>query len=102
MTEENKKELTVQERAIAALGLAKTKEQLTELAKSTADLVRITNDDSYKQIHAARMVLKNQRLEITQMGRDAREDAKSFSKAVIAEESLLIELIQPEEDRLHD
>lgn len=94
------KELTVQERAIAALGLASLKQDLTKLAESSKNLVEIKNQDGYQQIHAARMVLKNQRVDIGKRGKEARDDANAFAKAVIAEEKKLISIISPEEDRL--
>lgn len=93
------KELTVTQRAVTALGYENEK-QLTELAAQSKDLLRVTNEDSYKQIHAARIVLKNSRIEIEKRGKAAREDATKFSKAVIEEEKRLIGLIKPEEDRL--
>lgn len=94
------KELTVQERAVVALGLTDLKEKLTELAESSKSLVEITNQDSYQQVHAARMVLKNQRVAIAKTGKAARDDANAFAKALIAEEHKLIGIISAEEDRL--
>lgn len=94
------KELSVQDRAINALGLAGLRDELKALAVSTKNLIEITNEDGYKQIHAARMTLKNQRVEITRRGKTARDDANAFAKAVIAEEKALIGIIEPEESRL--
>lgn len=92
-------ELTVKDRAVVALGYENEK-QLVELAGKSKELTKVTNDDSYKQIHSARMALKNCRVEIEKRGKAAREDATKFSKAVIEEEKRLIGLIQPEESRL--
>jgi hypothetical protein len=93
--------LTVTQRAVVALGYnEETRKNLTTLAGESAHIVAITNDDGYKQVHAARMALKNTRVEIEKRGKAAREDATSFSKAVIAEEKLLIAIISPEEERL--
>lgn len=93
--------LTVPQRAVAALGYnEETRKELTTLAAGSAHIIEITNDDGYKQCHAARMALKNTRIEITKRGKTAREDAQAFSKAVIAEEIALIALIATEEDRL--
>lgn len=93
--------LTVQQRAVVALGYDAEKEkQLTDLALKTADIVTITNKDGREQVHAARMALKNTRLEIQRIGKQARDEATKFSKAVIAEENRLIALIEPEETRL--
>ena len=94
------KDLTVQDRAVAALGLADVKKKLVNLAKSSKSLVEITNQDSYQQVHAARIVLKNQRVDIAKTGKAARDDANAFSKALIAEENKLIDIISPEENRL--
>ena len=94
-------ELTVQERAVAALGLSDLHERLTKLAAGSKQLVEITNEDSYKQIHAARMVLKNERVDIAKLGKAARDDANLFAKAVIAEEKRIIGIIEPEESRLY-
>ena len=94
------KELTVQERAAKALGLSDRSARLSALAESTKDIIEITNPDGYKQVHSARMVLKNERVDISKLGKAARDDATAFSKAVIAEEKRLIEIISPEEVRL--
>lgn len=93
--------LTVTQRAIAALGFDEKKEtELRELAARTTTITAITNKDGYTQVHAGRMALKNQRVEIQNAGKDARDDATKFSKAVIAEEKRLISVISPEEERL--
>ncbi|KKL57229.1 hypothetical protein LCGC14_2237490 [marine sediment metagenome] len=97
---ETTKELTVQDRAVAALGLSNLEKELTELAGKSKDLVKITNADSYEQIDTARKVLKSERITITQKGKAARDDANAFSKAVIAEENRLVAIIQVEEKRL--
>lgn len=91
--------ITVTQRAVAALGYDNEKALLEQVAQSK-HLVEITNEDSYKQVHTARMVLKNGRIEIQNRGKTAREDATKFSKAVIEEEKRLIGLISPEEQRL--
>jgi len=93
-------QLTVQERAVVALGVAEREQELVALAGKTTDITTITNPDGYTQVHAARIVLKNERVELEKRGKAARDDATKFSKAVIAEEGRLIALIQPEERRL--
>ena len=94
-------ELTVIQRAVKALGYdAERENALVELAGKSTDIKTITNKAGYEQVHAARMVLKNTRVEIERLGKGAREDATKFSKAVIAEETRLICLIEPEEARL--
>jgi hypothetical protein len=96
-----KKELVpVSVRAAKALAMQDRETELVELAASTADITAITNPDGYKQVRSARLVLKNLRVDIQNAGKQAREDATAFQKAVIAEEKRLIKLIEPEETRL--
>lgn len=92
--------LTVVERAAVALGSSAFEKRLTELVTQSADIVKITNVAGYDQCHATRMQLKNQRVEIEKTGKNARDDATKFSKAVITEENRLIAIISPEEKRL--
>lgn len=92
--------LTVTERAAVALGAKDYELKLAELVKSSCRIVAIKNPDGYKEAHGARMSLKNTRVAIQKAGKDAREDAQAFSKAVISEEKRLTALIEPEEGRL--
>lgn len=94
--------LTVIERASIALGAAEHEKRLVELAKESTEITVITNPDGYAQCHAARMVLKNERVSLERSGKAARDDATKLSKAVIAEESRLIAIIEPEEKRLQE
>lgn len=93
-------ELTVIQRASVALGAAEHEKKLVALAKQSVEIVAITNPASYQQLHGARMVLKNERVALEKLGKAARDDATKFSKAVIAEEARLIQIIEPEERRL--
>lgn len=88
------------ERAQAILKTSDLAPKLIALAKESQHIVAITNGDGYKQAHAKRMVLKNERIALEKAGKGAREDATAFSKAVIAEEDRLIGIIKPEETRL--
>ena len=92
--------MTVIERAAQALAITQTEDQLRELAQASTSITTITNPAGLDQVHGARMVLKNTRIEIEKKGKAAREDANAFSKAVIAKEKELIAIIQPEEARL--
>lgn len=92
--------LTVVERAAVALGSEKLHGDLVALAKKSADITEIKNAAGRDQCHAAMMALANTRTSITKTGKAARDDANAFSKAVIAEEKRLIDLIEPEEVRL--
>lgn len=93
--------LTVIQRAVAAIGItAEREKELRELAARTNGINAITNKDGYQQVHSGRMALKNERLSIQGLAKEARDDATKFSKAVIAEEKRIIAIIAPEEDRL--
>ena len=92
--------LTVVERARKALVIKQTEDELKALAAKTADITTITNADGRQQVHAAYMVLKNERIDIQKRGKEARDDATKFSRAVIVEEDRIIALISHEEDRL--
>lgn len=94
--------LTVVERAAVALGSSKLEGELAALAKNSADITEIKNAAGREQCHSAMMGLANTRTSITKTGKAARDDANAFSKAVIAEEKRLVELIEPEEIRLRD
>jgi hypothetical protein len=93
-------DLQLVERAERALGFVERKTQLAELAKKSERIIAITNAAGYQECHAARMVLKNTRVDIQKTGKEARDDATKFSKAVIEKEKELIGLIEPEEARL--
>lgn len=92
--------LTVAERAVKVFDAVPNEESLQELAKSSASIITITNQAGYDQCHAARMVLKNTRLEIARTGEDGRDDAVKVSKAIITRQKALIAITQPEEERL--
>lgn len=76
--------------------------ELNRLAEESRG-VTITNWEDPKEIeivHKQRMTLKNVRVAITKKGKDLREEALTFQKAVIAKEKELINIIEPEETRL--
>lgn len=93
-------QLALRERAAIALG-NQDEQHLTALAAESAHITTITNADGYQQVDRARIVLKNERVALQKIGKSAREDATAFSKAVIAEEARLINIVAKEEDRLH-
>lgn len=93
-------DLTLPERAALALESSATEVRLRELVASTADLVEVQNKAARDQIHSAAMTYRDHRVTIEKTGKASRDDATKFSKAVIAEESRLIEIITPEEKRL--
>lgn len=96
----NNTALTLPERTALALESSKTEARLRELVASTADLVEVQNKAGRDQIHSAAMTYRDHRVTIEKTGKASRDDATKFSKAVIAEESRLIEIISPEEKRL--
>lgn len=95
-------QLTVPQRAEKALAFAETRTKLVDMVAGSKNIVEITNGDGYKECHAARMALKNTRIEIQKRGKEAREDAVKLQKAIIAKEKELVDLIEPEEARLQE
>ena len=76
--------------------------ELTKVAEESRKIV-VTDFDDPKQIeavHAKRIELKKTRVSIEKRGKELREDAIKFSKAVIAKEKELVAIIEPEEIRL--
>jgi hypothetical protein len=94
------KPLTVIERALSVFVGVPSEESLRELAKASATITEITNQAGWDQCHAARMVLKNTRLEISRTGEAGREDAVQTSRSIIAIQKSRIAITQGEEDRL--
>lgn len=92
--------VTVLERAAVALGSSKAEAELTTLAAKSQSITAITNPAGREECHAAAMVAKQARIAVEKTAKTAREDATLFSKAVIAEGSRLVALIEPEESRL--
>jgi hypothetical protein len=93
-------QLTVQQRAAVALQSDKARAELTALAASSQSIKAPTNPAGRAECHAAAMAAAGARIAIVKAGKDARDDATQFSKAVIAEEARLVAIIQPEETRL--
>lgn len=92
--------LSPERRAELALNSKDTALQLQQLVAESADITEVTDKDSREMAHNAAMKLKNTRIAIEKVGKAAREDAQAFSKAVIAEEKRLKEIITPEEARV--
>lgn len=88
------------QRAAIALDSARHRKELADLVKKSANIVTVTNADGREEAHRAGMVPKSARVTIQKRGKEAREDATAFSKAVIAEEKALVDLISPEEERV--
>lgn len=94
------KKITPYERASQEMSVAGTKEKLQELAAQSAELTEVIDAESRRLVHDSYMVLKNTRVTIERTGKDARADATAYSKAVIAKEKELVDVISPEEMRL--
>lgn len=79
-----------------------TEAKLRELASEKSKII-ITDIEDKQQIkiaHDARIELRDIRVVINKKGKELRDDANQFSKAVIAKEKELLAIIAPEEDRL--
>jgi hypothetical protein len=92
--------LPPEQRASQLLKFDATKAKLVELAAKSTAITNINNPAGREQCHRAYMTLKNARTDIQARGKDARDDANKFAKAVIAKEKELVSVIQPEEERL--
>lgn len=92
--------LPVADRAALVLNSTKTEADLKQLAKSLKAITLVNSPAGREQAHALAMTARTARTTIEKAGKSARDDATKFSKAVIAEEYRLIEIIQPEETRV--
>lgn len=71
-----------------------------ELKRLAADYSIITIESGMKIISAARKDLKKRRADITNKGKELRNNFTIVSKGIISHENELIEIISPEEERL--
>lgn len=92
--------MSVIERAANALNQAETEEQIKALVEESKPIVAVTDPASREVCHSSLMTLKNMRVLIQNRGKDGRDEAVKYSKAVIAIEKELVALITPEETRL--
>ncbi len=79
-----------------------TVEQLQQMVEATKGITATDLKDKaqLKVVRDARINLKNARVKITKMGKEMREGANAYQKAVIAKENELVGIISPEEERL--
>ena len=68
----------------------------------TITVTDINDAAQMKVVTVARIELKNARVSISKKGKELRDDANKFAKAVIAKEKELIAIIEPEETRLSE
>lgn len=92
--------LAVSERAELAMSAGDTAQSLIVLAASTKDIIAVTNKDGREQCHRAYMVAKDKRIAVEKLGKQARDDANAFIKECVAVEKRLVDLIEPEVNRL--
>jgi hypothetical protein len=90
------------ERAALALGTSKTEKDLLTLATKHVGITEIKDKAGREQAHGAAMELMRARTQIKKVADEAREDAKKFNQAVLAEEKRLTAIVEPEEKRLKD
>ena len=88
------------ERAALALNSSQTERDLRELATKHASIQVIKDKAGRDQAHGAAMEVKRTRTTIERTGKEARDDATKFSKAIIVEQNRLIAIIEAEERRL--
>ncbi len=60
----------------------------------------LADQKTFNLVHNARMDVKNKRVAVTKKGKELREDAVKFQKAVIAEEKRIVDLLVPIEVHL--
>ncbi len=79
-----------------------TTEQLTKMviASKKITVSDINDKAQIEVVRKARIELKTARVAITKKGKEMREEANAFQKAVIAKEKELVAIIEPEELRL--
>ena len=96
------KELTIQQRASAALSIHHTELQLMEMAEKTSDIIEIKDKADYQLVKSSAIALRDVRISIEKAGKVARDDANNFSKAVLEEQRRLVGIIGDEETRLKE
>lgn len=79
-----------------------TVEELNRLVAVSSAIKSIDIEDKaqLEVVKKSRIELKTARVAITKKGKELREEALNFQRAVIAKEKELIAIIEPEEDRL--
>jgi hypothetical protein len=79
-----------------------TVEELNKMVEVTKDITATDLKDKaqLKVVREARIALKNARVTISKKGKEMRDGALAYQRAVIAKENELIGIISPEEERL--
>jgi hypothetical protein len=92
--------LAPKQRALIVLKSAKTEADLKALVLRSKDITEVKNPDGREQAHRMAMDLRNARTTITKTGKEARDDANAFNKAVLDEEKRLLKISEDEETRV--
>lgn len=95
-----RKEIAVTDRARSALESTATEQALAALSAKHSDLISIKSSADLRLAKSALSEFRSTRISIEKAGKDARDDANAFAKAVIAEQRRLIDIIHPEEKRI--
>jgi hypothetical protein len=96
----NEVALSPQNRAALALGSTQTEADLRAMAFKMKAVTAVTNAAGRDECHSLIMTSTRGRTSVSKAGKQAREDATVFSKAVIVEEGRLIAVVEPDETRL--
>ena len=78
--------------------------ELNKLVEKTKNIIAsdLKDKEQIALVKESRIELKNARVSITKKGKELREEAVAFQKAVIVKEKELIAIIEPEELRLEN
>lgn len=76
--------------------------ELNALVAKSSTIVKIDLNDKAQltMVKENRIALRDARIAIEKKGKELRDDANKFAKAVISKEKELIAIVEPEEDRL--
>lgn len=88
------------DRAVIVLNSTEAEKKLKLLVAESVTIKSVIDQAGRDMAHRAAMNLRNARTSITKTGKEARDDATAFAKAVVAEEKRLIAITQEEEDRI--
>lgn len=78
--------------------IADLKAIVAETSSITAN--DLTDKKQLKVVKETRIKLRDARIKITKKGKELREEANTFNKAVLAKEKELLAIVEPEEERL--
>lgn len=79
-----------------------TVSELQAIVAETANITAtdLTDKSQLKVVKSTRIKLRDARIKITKTGKELREEANAFNKAVLAKEKELLAIVEPEEIRL--